>query len=594
MIKSIITLSMVASLALAETYELEPITVESSVDNNSAPAPKEQVSQLDEVEYTVQIQETVPGFKQPIINGLQGDKVLLTVDGIRFTNSLFRDGPNQYYSYIPDEFVIGATLNSDLSAITSNSLGGSVDRTLGIDSTKVGAAYQSNNAGGKGLATYNDKEWSIGAVYKDYGNVRDTNGEVPYSSYNQKGFYAEHKNNEYGTTKILFSRSDDIDRTDKMQQDSYYVYDLQQYILVKHSVKVTDWLEVTPSFQQFREKIDRHSPTSKDIDSTDNIYGLNVSGYYEPKWTEGWFTYGLVENYEDIDYTKGTTDNTYGYNTASLWAKYYDSIGDLDWDIDYKYSRMDVSGDLTKNLDNHSAGINGKYNLAKENYIFASTNLNYKFPTLDNLATAVDGSSTNEPNPDLKQERAITYEVGYFYKGLKLSAFYKDLKDMIIKVDTGRVDTNGDTIYQYQNADNGRIKGIHAEYSRKFKEGILDGYWTYLYAEYLDGKTDYDYISKLTPFHSVAKVGYKPVYVEWLYAPKVPDDEMAEKDQTDYRIADHNYGYNIVNLGYKKVLKKHHQVEAKLLNIFDNRGRVYGSSVDFGERGIYLEYAYIF
>jgi len=594
MLEKIIALSLVTSLALAETYELKPITVEGFGSNKNT-APKKQVSELQEVEYKVQVQETVPGFKQPIINGMQGDKVLLTVDGIRFTNSLFRDGPNQYYSYIPDEFVIGATLNSDLSAITSNSLGGAVDRTIGIDRTKVGGSYQTNNQGKRGLATYKDDEWSFGAVYKDYDNVRTKDGEAQYSGYNQKGFYTEHRDDKIGTTKILFSRSDDIDRTDKMQQNKYYVYDLQQYILIKHSYKPISSLEITPYFQQFKEKIDRHSPTSKDIDSTNNIYGVNVSGYWMPDWTEGYFTYGLVENYEDVDYQKGNTKNNYGYNTAALWAKYSDSIGNnFDWDIDYKYSRMDVSGDLSKDLDNHSAGIYGEYHFAKENYAFASTNLNYKFPTLDNLATAVDGSSTNEPNSNLEQERAITYEIGYFYKGLKLSAFYKDLKDMIIKVDTGRVDSNGDSIYQYQNADNGRIKGVHVEYSRTFKKGILDGYWVYAYTEYLDGKTNYDYISKLTPIHSVAKVGYKPVYIEWLYAPKVDEDKMAKKDKTDYRIKDHNYGYNIVNLGYKSNIDKHQEVEVKVLNVFNDKGRVYGSSVDFGERGVYLSYNYLF
>ena len=113
-----------------------------------------------------------------------------------------------------------------------------------------------------------------------------------------------------------------------------------------------------------------------------------------------------------------------------------------------------------------------------------------------------------------------------------------------------------------------------------------------MFGEYLDGKTDYDYNSKLTPIHSKVKGIYKPYYVEWLYAPAVSEDKIALKDATDIRIDGHNAGYSIFNIGYKKVYNKVYDVEVTVTNIFNSTGKVYGSSVDFCERGIYLSYKY--
>jgi len=587
-------------LLFGGTIELAPITVTGSSDsfvNNDYKI----VKPLEEVESRVVIQETVPGFSQPIINGLMGDKVLLTLDGIKFSNSLFRAGPNQYYSWIPKEFIIDAKLNNKLSGITSSSLGGSIDRTLGIDDSKVGVSYKTNNQGHKEVFKYKNKEYQIGIINNDTQNVRTPDGEVAHSAYNQKGIFLRKKHLDYGDTKFVFTKSDDIDRTDKFENNDYYVYELQQYTLITH----TYWLEdtnfmIVPSIQQFKEKIDRDSPTSKDIDSTNNMFGLQMVGYYEPTFSDSaYITYGVTDSFEDIDYKKGTIQNIYNYNIFSAYVTYNDDIGrKIDYDIKYKYSAMKATGGgLNRTLDNHSFGFDTKYKIGYLHNIFLKGDMNYKFPTINNLATAQEGSVVEIPNSDLEQEKAYTLEVGYYNDGLSIKIFYKKLEDMIIREQTNISDGNGGYMWKYQNTDNGYIKGINTEYSKKFN----NGYGIFLFGEYLDGKTDYDYISKLTPLKFKSKgskdiklIEKDKIFIEWLYAPKVDDDKMALKDKTDIRIQEHNNGYNIVNFGYETISKKKHKVEIELTNIFNTTGRVYGSSVDFGERGIYLSYSYLY
>ena len=70
---------------------------------------------------------------------------------------------------------------------------------------------------------------------------------------------------QYGNTKFLYISSPNVDRTDKFEKGQYYQYEVQQYILLKHTYSYLDNFKVTPSYQRFKEKINRHSPTKKEI-----------------------------------------------------------------------------------------------------------------------------------------------------------------------------------------------------------------------------------------------------------------------------------------------------------------------------------------
>jgi hypothetical protein len=157
---------------------------------------------------------------------------------------------------------------------------------------------------------------------------------------------------------------------------------------------------------------------------------------------------------------------------------------------------------------------------------------------------------------------------------------------MIIRVQTNIPAGNGDYKWRYENTDSGYIKGITLAYEHTFGDIYFQ-----TRIEYLDGKTDYDYISKLQPLVTRTKVEYNGAFAEFLYAPKVDEDKMALKDQTDIRIKDHNYGYRILNLGYT-YNTQYGAFSLYLDNAFNDEGRVYGSSVDFNERRVRVGYNY--
>jgi hemoglobin/transferrin/lactoferrin receptor protein len=132
----------------------------------------------------VLVQKTANGQGSPFMRGYTGFRNVLLVDGIRLNNSVFRDGPNQYWNTI-DTFSISRieVLKGAASVLYgSDAIGGAVNVLSDIPgTTKPGlsprAVYRYSDAESsntfRGDLTYVDPRLraTAGYTYKDYGDV---------------------------------------------------------------------------------------------------------------------------------------------------------------------------------------------------------------------------------------------------------------------------------------------------------------------------------------------------------------------------------------------------------------------------------------
>lgn len=558
-----ILLLAAAAILSAQTYTLEPINI---TDNQNTI-----LSDTHEVlKAKVQLQESAPGLYNPIINGLQGDKISITIDGLRFSNSIWRSGPNQYFSWIPQEFV----LNNEILP-TSDAIGSTINTQLGISENSISYNFDQYNTGNTALVKMDYGKVKAGLKYQNTGNYN----AIEQSDYNQNAIYLEHSAENH-SSKLLYSVSKDIDRPDKRIKNVPYTWDLQEYFLLKHSYSFNDSDTLEMSFQRFNEKIDDNG---EKYNSNNNMYGLKYNHIFTDELNLIFSNYYEDMSHKESDYSYNTLSTGFeyrhGFEDFSVYSRYILANANAHWDNN---KRDFLSNALTLEL--------------YEDIWYTRYDYGYKFPSIQTIAyPETTEKGYDLPNTHLEQETSHTFTLGtrdYYSTNVSydLSIYYLYMENLIDRI---RLDYQiaGEDVYQIKNVDNGFIYGANIETNFQFFD--VKNYFSLQYA---NGKTSKDYISKLTPLKLFYKTEYKDVYLKWEYAPK--SYQLAKSDLADVRIEDprydqyHNVGYNLFSLGMKYTINRSNSITVNFNNIFNNNGRVLGSSIDVPEQSFSVKYKY--
>lgn len=562
------------TLTNAEEITIDEIIVVAPSNTNY------QIQQYDSelFENSFRIQETSPGMPSPYIGPFTGNQVDQTLNGIRFNNSYFRSGPNQYWGWIPNSFTRNVTVSD------GGNIGGTLNRTLGVPSNGVKLSYDSALQGTETTMSYNFERFSFAVNEVDNRDVRTANGTVPNSSYNQKAAMAEAFWDDNNTTTFLYSRSDDLKRTDKWnggiritgpRTGQVYNYELQEYFLLVHNY-TTDRLEIDLGYQRFNENIlDKTTRTEVGI----NVYNLNSSFNLTDT-----FTLYSVNQFEDINYaTIGVTQTSDWYNTYRFGFRTDTQLGNFNLKSSLGYKVVTVTG-----LDNFEAP---EYStILSNNGYFVSYDVTTNAPSYTSIKQdKTTGRGQVIPNSSLTQEYAQTWRIGRQTKNFYADVYYKHLKDAYDQITIAK-----DT---YQIVNDGWVKAYGATLGftqdNLFGSGmILDTRLELIRAtKSVIGSNNTEPASKTAPailFTKLSKNGY---YAEFSYQPK--DNDLAFKDQDDVRIYGHNNGYKVINLGRTGTIARNFEYEFVIKNILNNNGRVLGSSVDVPARGVYFGIKYI-
>jgi len=152
------------------------------------------VAQALETKPNVMLQQTGAGQVSPFLRGLTGYQVLNLVDGVRFNNSTFRSGPNQYLAYVePSQAAhVEAMLGPSGTQYGSDGLGGTIQVLTEAPSYSnpgwhgqllaYGNSADLSGGGSAAISHGSEKVWfQLGAAARRHNNIRAGHG---YDSHN--------------------------------------------------------------------------------------------------------------------------------------------------------------------------------------------------------------------------------------------------------------------------------------------------------------------------------------------------------------------------------------------------------------------------
>lgn len=265
------------------------------------------------------------------------------------------------------------------------------------------------------------------------------------------------------------------------------------------------------------------------------------------------------ERYEADTYSYGIEDD----------IKLTESISVLigaSYDIhDPRYANGEALRD-DEHAFNPQAGIS--WDAAEDMTLHFSVGRKTRFPTLNELYSGHLGR--NLPNPDLKEEKAVNYEIGIdkYLPGntnIGFTLFYSDIDDLIVKK---RVIPNPKTD-QYQNIGEARYKGLEFSFkSGYFKQHNAELHYTFLEAEDRSSDRTSDHLEE-RPKHKLYISDLYKIY-DWLsFFAKLEWNSKRYYEDSDTSQWLTLSGFTTVDAKVIGKLTEFMNIEAGAKNIFD-------------------------
>ncbi len=470
----------------------------------------------------VTVQETTPGQGIPIIRGLKGSEVLYLVDGMRLSNAIFRNAPNQYTAMLDPfnvdsiEIVRGAS-----SALYGGDAMGGVVQVLtptpefeglnwqsktDLTSSYASAenAYQTHlklSAGKDDIAVFG------GFGYQDFDNrVAGGDKEQQHTGYkswsgNAKLVYKPSEAHELLLDMQYFTqpktpRYDELVAgygQTKPSSDVFFFEPNERLFLhgryrFTKSTPLFDSLEFHAAHQRItddrRARDFGYSEESRERNAS-HLTGVTAQASLA-HWTDSQLVYGFEYYHDEVTSSRVDTNiNTGNQSTASSrfpegstmdsYAVYGNEtlqLGDrLQLLLGTRYSHYHTVLDpadrgVGAELNHHdvTGNVGMSYQMIDGLKFVSNFGRGFRVPNIFDLGTlgSRPGNRYNIANPDLQPETILTWDFGFKLQSQHWQAeaigFVSDYQDKITSVETGDV-IAGRTVVQNQNVNKVRLYG---------------------------------------------------------------------------------------------------------------------------------------
>ena len=581
------------------------------------------------------IQKTNLGGGSAFVSGLTGNQTLLIIDGIRFNNSTFRYGPNQYLNNIDPSIVSKIELLKGSGSVQygSDALTGVVNFfTLQPEFTaqKTFGGQLSARVATQGMELSEQLKMTFtsentGIVFvganKQFGDiVRGVGlGLQRPTGYNEWDYFGKIRQKVSKTWVIegllQTTQQTQVPVFHKIQLENFKIneMDLQKYqrgylkTVGQYENPIFRKIEFSVSQQTSIEqrKLQKNASTSLRAERDEiNTMGIlaNVQSQFSSTWSAhsgiDYFNDRINSSREDINLTnnsikalRGLYPNDAEYQYHSIYSIHH---LDLDaWQVETGLrfhqnvaSLPDTTLGLAKVKSSalvYSLGIARA--IIQGISLYANTSSGFRAPNMDDLGSlGIIDFRYELPAFDLKPEYSQNYEVGIKISKAKffqeLTIFQTELENLITRIKTSKV-IQGYPVYEKRNVDKAFLRG--GEWSGRYELSNSVSAKANISYVYGQSVTLNEPIRRIPPLHGGFNISYarKNLYLnsELLFA--ATQDRLSAGDKADNRMNPLGTpGWAIINLQAKYLFNSHLSVSLQAHNMGDVDYRMHGSGIN--------------
>ncbi len=588
----------------------------------------------------VWMQKTNHGGGSPFIRGLTGYHTLLLTDGIRFNNSTFRSGPNQYLNTIDPLTLERIEVLRGQGSVQygTDAIGGVAqlffrepdfaDQEKLMTTGRLYTQYMNHDMeySGRAEMELGSKNIAVlgGIGYKKLGDIHAGGdlGTLYHTGFDEYNWDIKTKaklGNILLTATWQHVVQLDVPLYHQIASGNYsrYHFNPQQrdlgYLRLEsfHKSKVFSHVRYTVAYLnslEEREKQRTNNPVLRyERDNVDTYHGaVEIISDFSSRWKAS----SGLEFYNDQIESSAVDENQTTNERVAARGLYPDGT---------TYSNLALFSIHSVDLNRFNVSIGGRYNFVQLNiidpvfgltkitpealvgnagvvfkantniHLLASANTGFRAPNVNDVASlGVADYRYEVPNYDLAPEKSFQYQAGARTQFQKVKAevfvYQNNLTDLIGNVAStynGEDSLDGFKVYKKENVNKARIKGVEAEVIYQPVSWLSTfGNVTYTIG---DNLTRNEPLSRIPPFFGRvgADAKFKNAFtwrIEFLAAGK--QNHLSSGDKADSRIKQGGTpAWAVLNTR----LEYHHRkfrINTGVQNIFDKAYRIHGSGVD--------------
>lgn len=581
------------------------------------------------------IQKTNLGGGSAFVRGLTGNQTLLIIDGIRFNNSTFRYGPNQYLNNIDPSIISKIELLKGSGSVQygSDALTGVVNFfTLQPEFTaqKTFGGQLSARLATEGMElseqlkmTYTFENTGIVFVgaNKQFGDIVRGGGlglQRP-TGYNEWDFFGKIRQ-QLSKTWILegliqTTQQSQVPVFHKIQLENFKIneMDLQKYqrsylkAIGQYENPLFKKIEFSVSQQTSIEQRKLQKNTSTTLRTErDEINTMGILADVQSQFSSTWSAHSGIDYFndrinstrEDINLTnnsikalRGLYPNDAGYQYQSVYSIHHLDLDEWQVETGLRFhqnvaSLPDTTLGLTQVKSSalvYSLGVARA--ISQGISIYANTSSGFRAPNMDDLGSlGIVDFRYELPAFDLKPEYSQNYEVGIKISKAKffqeLTLFQTELENLITRIKTSQF-IQAYPVYEKRNVDKAFLRG--GEWSGRYDLSNSVSAKANISYVYGQSVTLNEPMRRIPPLHGGFSLSYarKNLFLnsELLFA--ATQDRLSAGDKADNRMNPLGTpGWAIVNVQANYLFNSHFSISLQAQNIGDVDYRMHGSGIN--------------